>query len=516
MIERMFDELERVPAPQRSLRVEPTAWSQYRPDGMLADMLAEAPSIRPPAGRHPEDVGFEILERVGAWDKVIAWAQASQHAEITRFVQHSHAHRPSGVSDEQLRAGAVAEVGLMLRVSRHTADRRVHTATDLVHRLPGVHVALRDGRISLPTARTIAEETTHLPDAEARAVAADVLPTAEERTPGQVRAATRRAVLATDPDAVRTRHEHAVRERGVWLHDEPDGMASLHARLPADQAQGCYAVLDTYARHAQADPDDDRSMDARRADALVDLIHGTTTTRVTTQIRVTVPYTTLLGLDETPAELAGHRPIPADIARRLATDGTWRRILTDPASGALLDYGTTRYTPPPHLREHVITRDRTCTHPGCRIPAHRCDLDHITPFNPNTDTGPTNAENLHPLCRTHHQLKTTPPLAPHPQPRRQHHLDNPHRPHPHHPTTTTLLSTVDDHRWAREEGRRRGGRPTSGLADQSRGSRLLRNVSGGGVPHRCGGTSQSPATQQSSIWSMSENHSIHEPHGSGL
>ena len=48
------------------------------------------------------------------------------------------------------------------------------------------------------------------------------------------------------------------------------------------------------------------------------------------------------------------------------------------------------------------------------------------------------------------------------------------------------------------------------------GSELARKVSGGGVPHRCGGTSQSPATQQSSIWSMSENHSIHEPHGSGL
>ena len=40
---------------------------------------------------------------------------------------------------------------------------------------------------------------------------------------------------------------------------------------------------------------------------------------------------------------------------------------------------------------------------------------------------------------------------------------------------------------------------------------MARKVSGGGAPHRCGGTSQSLATQQSSIWSMSENHSIHEP-----
>src|SRR6266540_5050292 len=52
--------------------------------------------------------------------------------------------------------------------------------------------------------------------------------------------------------------------------------------------------------------------------------------------------------------------------------------------------------------------------------------------------------------------------------------------------------------------------------DQSLGSRLFRKVSGGGAPHRCGGTSHSRATQRSSIWSMSENHSIQEPHGSGL
>lgn len=194
---------------------------------------------------------------------------------------------------------------------------------------------------------------------------------------------------------------------GAWLVDEPDGMASLHARLPADQAQGCYAVLDAYARHAKAGPEDDRSIDARRADALIDLLGGTET-RVTAQVRVTVPYTTLLGLAEHPGELAGYGPIPADVARRVAADGTWRRILTDPPSGVVLDYGTTRYTPPPHLREHVITRDQTCQYPGCRVPAHRCDLDHVIPFNPNTGTGPTSEANLGADCRTHHQIKQYP------------------------------------------------------------------------------------------------------------
>ena len=66
-------------------------------------------------------------------------------------------------------------------------------------------------------------------------------------------------------------------------------------------------------------------------------------------MRVTIPYTALLGADDLPGDLAGYGPIPAAVARDLAARGTWRRILTDPASGRPVDYGTTRYRPPTHL-----------------------------------------------------------------------------------------------------------------------------------------------------------------------
>ena len=125
-------------------------------------------------------------------------------------------------------------------------------------------------------------------------------------------------------------------------------------------------------------------------------------------VRVTIPYTALLGADELPGDLAGYGPIPAAVARDLAAGGTWRRILTDPASGRPVDYGTTRYRPPAHLAGLVITRDQTCQFPGCRIPAHRCDLDHATAHNPDTETGPTSDTNLGPKCRRHHQVKQSP------------------------------------------------------------------------------------------------------------
>jgi hypothetical protein len=124
-------------------------------------------------------------------------------------------------------------------------------------------------------------------------------------------------------------------------------------------------------------------------------------------VKVTIPYTALLGADDLPGDLAGYGPIPAAVARDLVAAGTWRRILTDPASGRPVDYGTTRYRPPEHLAGLVITRDQTCQFPGCRVPAHRCDIDHGVPHDPANGIGSTSENNLgsQVKCRRHYQIK---------------------------------------------------------------------------------------------------------------
>jgi len=119
--------------------------------------------------------------------------------------------------------------------------------------------------------------------------------------------------------------------------------------------------------------------------------------------RWTVALTTLLGLDDSPGELAGYGPIDARTARRIAADGTWRRLLTDPASGALLDYGRTVYQPPADLREFILARDPVCAFVGCRRPARRCQLDHIHEWK---DGGSTSGANMQPVCLRHNICKT--------------------------------------------------------------------------------------------------------------
>ena len=115
-----------------------------------------------------------------------------------------------------------------------------------------------------------------------------------------------------------------------------------------------------------------------------------------------------------PAEVAEVRigarstAVPALTAWALAVGGTWRRLVTDPASGVVIDVGRTRYRPPAGLADLVRARDRACVFPTCQTPAERCDIDHLTAWS---QSGTTSLDNLTTLCEAHHRLKHTPGWA---------------------------------------------------------------------------------------------------------
>ena len=97
--------------------------------------------------------------------------------------------------------------------------------------------------------------------------------------------------------------------------------------------------------------------------------------------------------------------VPALTAWALAAGGTWRRLVTDPASGTVVDVGRARYRPPAGLADLVRARDRACVFPTCQTPAERCDIDHLTAWSQG---GTTSLDNLTTLCQAHHRLKHTP------------------------------------------------------------------------------------------------------------
>jgi hypothetical protein len=306
---------------------------------------------------------------------------------------------------------------MALTVSPGSARVRLAVAARLDGALRRTREVLEAGRICPSRARLIADRVALLPDAVATAVQDRVLPKAPGQTWAQLDAALRRAIMAVDPEGAADRHRAARKERRVDLFAQDDGMATLWARMTAPDAAASFEWLTRLARGMGAD--DQRTLDQRRADLLAAALTGKLVIRdpaadpVTVApvtpgkplITVLVPYSALTGADDAPGEITGYGPIPAQLARDIAADAVWRRLVTDPLSGAVLDHGRTTYRPPAALADHVRARDITCRHPRCRRAATTCELDHVTAWQ---DGGGTSEDNLAALCTAHHDLKEQP------------------------------------------------------------------------------------------------------------
>jgi len=338
--------------------------------------------------------GDTIVEAAQQWERVIAHAQAQQFKAIVELAELRR--QPNGQFSDYI----ADEIALALSISGVAASHRLDLALDLTERLPATLAALENGEIDLLRARAISDATRPLSAEHAAEVEARVLDKATDQNAPQLRRAVKRAVLRVDPEGGQARYQQRRQDRRVIVTPADDGMAELWAYLPAPAANAIYNTVNSCARRAHT-PGDERTADQRRADALVDLLLGENTTGPVAQVKVTVPASTLLGLNQAPGELAGYGPIPAQLAREIAADGTWRRLLTDPTSGTLLDHGRTTYKPPAALADFVRARDKTCRFPGCTRPSEKCELDHRREY----PEGRTCAGNLDSLCTHHHQLK---------------------------------------------------------------------------------------------------------------
>jgi hypothetical protein len=348
---------------------------------------------------------------------------------------------------------AAVEIAASLGLSSRAAQNRVSLALEL-DRTPATREALHRGLVPLYTARTVLEHVRPLDDDKAAAVEAQVMSRYAGRPHSDVSRALKRAVIAADPGAAEKRRKRGVEDRALEHYPQDDGMATAAMTGPAEDVQR-FVEYATAAAIAAKGPGDARTLAQRRFDVLADLgavalAHDTTrpdllchpgpaaetasegpapesspegsarradapATRPGAparrlperkghrpQIRVVVSLATLIGQDDRPGELVGYGPVTAEVARRIAAEGTWRRLLTDPRTGRFDELSVDGYEPPQDLVDHVTERDPTCIGAGCRMPADRCDLDHRIPH----PRGPTSAGNLEPWCRTEHRIKT--------------------------------------------------------------------------------------------------------------
>lgn len=348
--------------------------------------------------------GTDRVHLLRAQQRMVSFFQAQMYRTMASIA--------IALDDEDLESCALAasEIRAALGLTRRSADIELTFALTLTRRLPQVLRALGDGTIDLARARTIDRGTTHLSDAVAGRVVDAVIGEAPALTTGQLRARLRELCAEVDASDAQRRYDDAHAERRVVVEPTPDGTADLHAYgLAPDTARAIASRLHRAAR-ATAGDDTGRSMDQRRADAFVDFCLGgrslsTGSRRAEGSVDIVVDVRTLAGLSDRPGDLSGYGPVVAEVARTIAVDqidGRWSYTVTD--GDRVVTTGPLRRRPTASLRRLVEARDRTCVFPGCRMPSVDCDLDHRREYQ---DGGRTTAENLSPLCRNDHRLKST-------------------------------------------------------------------------------------------------------------
>jgi len=313
------------------------------------------------------------------------------------------------------------DIATALRLSPTTAQNRIDVARVLVGHLPNTISALSSGEISTAHATVIARETATairngLSEEAVFRVEQTALAHAEFHTPGQVATKVKTTIAKLAPEEFEEIVDRARDSRRVSCYPEADGMATVVAILPAEDAQTVMKSIEAYIlkRNQENEVDAEWSMlsaDMKRADALTAIAsqalgamaEDVRPHRRPITISVAIDLPTLLGLAENPGQLAGYGAIPASVARRLAADGNWQRFISDPATGNLLDFGREKYTPPQELVDFLLARDRICRFPGCRRTGQSSDIDHAHSWESG---GETNPANLGLLCRRHHRMKT--------------------------------------------------------------------------------------------------------------
>ena len=401
----MFDDLDRSAPPLSLAEIvdAPDQAAAYLAALPPAPDVSEALSLLDP-GALSEAGCVDLLVAI---ERQLGWLHAVQQRVLAVMAQCAEAAARPG--DPSGQSWVREDVACALRLSGPVAADRLAGATELVRRLPQTLRGLERGDISYLHARSLCDATAGLDDEQAQEVQKRVLPRAPEQTVANFRRSVARAVQSVNATRIEEQRLEAMQERRVCLTPRSDGMAALWALLPATGAAALMAGV--HALAAVTSADDGRTLDQRRADALVDLgvaaLHDPQLPKaqgMRPAVQVTVALSTLLRMDDQPGELVGHGPVPAALARELADDptGTWRRLVTDPVTGQLLDYSAETYRPPKRLADYVLARDQVCTFAGCNRPAHRCDVDHEVAHSRG---GATEAANLAPRCRRHHIAK---------------------------------------------------------------------------------------------------------------
>jgi len=317
-------------------------------------------------------------------------------------------------------------------ISPSSAAALIADALDLRHRLPGLWARVQ--RLELPAgqARRVAQQTRRLPVAGARWVDDQLAARATGWGSVVVDRLVADAIARFDPEEHAKREDQGTASWDVELsHPAPTdfaGTSDLTARGDTLALQQFYDLVCAIAHQMFLDGDAD-PLGARKAKALgliAALLSGAASGQAALDLQTVLGTASQpkrsgkvkvfvhveaadLDLDDQGGSAFATGEVERLGAATLAKIHHWvghRQVVIQPVLNMQRGDAVDVHDPPPWMRELVILRDRHCVFPGCTRDARGCDLDHITPYDPNGPPGQTNPFNLACLCRRHHRAKT--------------------------------------------------------------------------------------------------------------
>ena len=343
-----------------------------------------------------------LKELAGATRDVRAWL-ASVDVAITRRTNELHRAGQSG-SAEGLLAGSG---GQSARDAKAAKDR-----ADVADAMPLFDTALQNGYVDPGHLDAIAKAQRGLCDAARAELAKEqerLLAAAEGSSVdafGRTVADVARAISASlDAQAEADRLTRLRNNSRVKRWIDADGMHNTLISLdPVRDAQLNTALQAQLASLRQRDGAGDIGPDAIKVDAFMELVTtaGTFKDGHSADVTVIIDWQTLnTGIhDLTVCETSSGVPLPVATIQKLCCDATIHLVTVDKGQ-VPLNVGMAERTATKAQRRALMAVHSTCAHPDCTVAVNHCQFHHIIPWERN---GPTDLDNLVPLCSRHHHL----------------------------------------------------------------------------------------------------------------
>jgi hypothetical protein len=352
----------------------------------------------------PDDLG--TLDTTGAANRLSIVKACrgfldAYEARLTRHINQLHAQGASApAADLHTRNGGVSSKEARQKERRAKA----------LEQAPSLADKLEAGEVTAGHADALADVTARLDDNTRTAffdheelLASD----AARRTPEEFAKNCRDLIRAIERDQGLERDRQQRRDTRLTTTIDRDGMYILNGRFHPELGHAIFNALDLEtAKLVKQGGDRTTDRAAVAAEALGGLITGGHQAIRPAEAEIRLHITEQALTDPHHHDTGGvceyddGTPIPVPSVRRLLCNGHIVPIIID-TNGNVLNIGRTQRLANRAQRRALRAMYRTCAFHGCDVTFNRCEIHHLHHYELG---GPTDLQNLLPLCPRHHHL----------------------------------------------------------------------------------------------------------------